>query len=73
MSTKHETPSTENEMTKEAQERRAFLRKSVYAAYTTPVILSLLVNNAEAAFSWGGSGSPQGTDIDPNALPGDNK
>lgn len=28
--------------------RREFLRKSVYAAYATPVILSLLVENAEA-------------------------
>jgi hypothetical protein len=34
------------------QERREFLRKSLYAAYATPVIISLLVNKANAAESW---------------------
>jgi hypothetical protein len=34
------------------KERRAFLRKSVYAVYATPVITALLVNNASAAQSW---------------------
>lgn len=34
------------------EERRAFLRKSLYAAYATPVIISLLVNKANAAESW---------------------
>lgn len=33
------------------EERREFLRKSVYAAYATPVITALLVNKASAAFS----------------------
>ncbi|HFQ79976.1 MAG TPA: hypothetical protein ENK33_01215 [Desulfobacterales bacterium] len=34
------------------EERREFLRKSLYAAYATPVIISLLVNKANAAESW---------------------
>jgi hypothetical protein len=41
-------------------ERREFLRKSIYVAYTTPVILSLLVENASAARSHRGITSPQG-------------
>jgi hypothetical protein len=32
--------------------RRDFLRKSVYAACATPVIMSLLVEKANAAQSW---------------------
>ncbi len=32
--------------------RREFLRKSVYAAYATPVITALLVNKASAVQSW---------------------
>ena len=32
--------------------RREFLRKSVYTAYATPVIMSLLVEKASAAQSW---------------------
>lgn len=32
--------------------RRDFLRKSVYAAYATPVIVTMLVNKANAAKSW---------------------
>ena len=32
--------------------RRDFLRKSVYAACATPVIMSLLVEKADAAHSW---------------------
>jgi len=32
-------------------ERRSFLRKSVYAAYATPVITALLVEEASAANS----------------------
>ena len=35
-----------------AQSRRDFLRKSVYAACATPVIMSLLVEKADAAQSW---------------------
>lgn len=31
--------------------RREFLRKSVYAAYATPIITALLVSNASAAAS----------------------
>jgi hypothetical protein len=32
--------------------RRDFLRKSAYAAYTTPLVSALLVNKASAAQSW---------------------
>ena len=35
--------------------RREFLRKSVYAAYATPVITALLVSRASAAVSWQGN------------------
>ena len=35
-----------------AEARRDFLRKSVYAACATPVIMSLLVEKADAAQSW---------------------
>ena len=41
-------------------ERREFLRKSIYVAYATPVILSLLVENASAHHSGCGNTSPQG-------------
>ena len=34
------------------EERRRFLKKSVFVAYATPVIMSLLVDNANAAKSW---------------------
>jgi hypothetical protein len=40
------------EMTDTALARRDFLRKSVYAACATPVIMSLLVEKANAAQSW---------------------
>ena len=33
------------------EERRSFLRKSVYAAYATPLITALLVEDAEAGWS----------------------
>lgn len=36
-------------------ERRSFLRQSVYAAYATPVITALLVEDANAALSCTGS------------------
>lgn len=42
--------------------RRDFLRKSIYAAYATPVILSLLVSNASAKNSL----CPGGGTWDPN-------
>ena len=35
----------------ENEKRRAFLRKSIYAAYATPVIMALLVDKASAAKS----------------------
>ena len=35
-----------------AEARRDFLRKSVYAACATPIIMSLLVEKADAAQSW---------------------
>ena len=41
------------EMSDAALARRDFLRKSVYAACATPVIMSLLVERADAAQSWG--------------------
>ncbi len=34
------------------ERRRDFLRKSVYAAYATPVIMSMLVEKASAAQTW---------------------
>lgn len=34
--------------------RRNFLKKSTYAAYSTPVILALLVDKADAMSSCGG-------------------
>ena len=40
------------EMSDAAMARRDFLRKSVYAACATPVIMSLLVEKADAAQSW---------------------
>ncbi len=42
----------EQEYDQRHEERREFLRKSLYAAYATPVIISLLVNKANAAESW---------------------
>ena len=39
-------------MSDAAKARRDFLRKSVYAACATPVIMSLLVERADAAQSW---------------------
>jgi hypothetical protein len=33
-------------------ERREFLRYSAYAAYATPIVLSMLVEKASAAKSW---------------------
>ena len=40
------------EMSDAAMARRDFLRKSAYAACATPVIMSLLVEKANAAQSW---------------------
>ena len=40
------------EMSDAALARRDFLRKSVYAACATPVIMALLVEKADAAQSW---------------------
>jgi hypothetical protein len=40
------------EMSDADKARRDFLRKSVYAACATPVIMSLLVEKANAAQSW---------------------
>lgn len=34
------------------QSRREFLRKSVYAACATPIVLSMLVEKASACKSW---------------------
>ena len=39
-------------MSDAAMARRDFLRKSVYAACATPVIMSLLVERADARQSW---------------------
>ncbi|MDG5466849.1 hypothetical protein P9J64_00780 [Deltaproteobacteria bacterium IMCC39524] len=38
--------------------RRDFLRKSVYAAYATPLITTLLVQKASAAASSAGTNNP---------------
>jgi hypothetical protein len=58
------------EMSEAAEARRDFLRKSVYAACATPVIMSLLVERADAAQSWNpglGTRPPnQGTEPNPN-------
>jgi hypothetical protein len=35
-----------------AMDRRNFLRNSAYAAYATPIVLSMLVEKASAAKSW---------------------
>ena len=40
------------EMSETAKARRDFLRKSVYAACATPLIMTLLVERADAAQSW---------------------
>jgi hypothetical protein len=40
------------EMSDTDEARRDFLRKSVYAACATPVIMTLLVERADAAQSW---------------------
>ena len=40
------------EISEAAKARRDFLRKSVYAACATPVIMTLLVERADAAQSW---------------------
>lgn len=42
--------------------RRDFLRKSMYAAYATPVITALLVNNASASKSWNSGNGVDPTD-----------
>ena len=41
-----------------AMNRRDFLRKSAYAAYATPIVLSMLVEKASACKSWTGNGRP---------------
>ena len=38
--------------TKGMMDRRDFLRTSAYAAYATPIVLSMLVEKANAAKSW---------------------
>lgn len=40
------------------QARRDFLKKSLYVAYGTPVIMSLLADKANAAVSWGQPNNP---------------
>ena len=35
-----------------SMDRRDFLRNSAYAAYATPIVLSILVEKASAAKSW---------------------
>jgi len=42
----------ESEKDLSSSERRDFLRRSIYAAYTTPLVVSLLVEKAGAAQSW---------------------
>lgn len=44
------------ELSETSKARRDFLRKSVYAACATPVIMTLLVERADAAKSWNKAG-----------------
>lgn len=59
------TMKTENTDEK-VQERRDFLKKSAYIAYTTPFIMSMLVDKANAAQSWNNG---KGTIPDNNGYP----
>jgi hypothetical protein len=43
---------SEKDEKKSGMNRRDFLRNSAYAAYATPIVLSMLVNKANAAKSW---------------------
>jgi len=59
---------SKKELTKEellSKERRIFLRKSQYAAYMTPVMLSMVVNkNAHAKTGGGGChANPKGKPV----------
>lgn len=53
MGTTHRNTSAVTEPTDVDMERRAFLRKSRYLAYTTPAIMSLVVEKAGATGSYG--------------------
>jgi hypothetical protein len=51
-------------------ERRDFLRYSAYAAYATPIVLSMLVEKASAAKSWNsGRGEITRTGSPPETAP----
>lgn len=43
---------SEKDEKKDGMNRRDFLRNSAYAAYATPIVISMLVNKANAAKSW---------------------
>jgi hypothetical protein len=43
---------SEKDEKKSGMNRRDFLRNSAYAAYATPIVLSMLVNKANATQSW---------------------
>jgi hypothetical protein len=47
----HEVPKKSDRPASIDDERRAFLRRSIYAAYATPLITALLVEEAGAAQS----------------------
>lgn len=53
MGTTHRKTGAITEPTDVDMERRAFLRKSRYLAYTTPAIMSLVVEKASATGSYG--------------------
>jgi len=53
------------------EERRNFLRKSVYAAYATPLITTLLVTEKAAAQSIGDCDRPWLWDLCEGKRPGD--
>jgi len=53
------------------EERRSFLRKSVYAAYATPLITTLLVAEKAAAQSIGDCDRPWAWDLCEGLQPGD--
>lgn len=60
---KSNTPAAEERDARQ-EARRAFLKKSIYAAYATPVLMNLLVEKANATQSWnpgkGKEGNGQG-------------
>jgi len=62
--------SEEQKQERTSEGRREFLRKSVYAAYATPVVTAMLVEKASASNSWNcSSGRFTSTGITPRNIP----